>query len=163
MQWGLFLANRKESNRCFFLYYSIHPHNLFYLFSTLGKSFSITSTLSQQAGQIHTKTGSNILLPAAQVPVSILFNLNFASARSVQAQKSSGPERSTMNSKLTPPQSTTSDGINIFLCSTGHKTFLKMLQEKAKSQKSIHQWKRAAENKGIISALGPWNSGKFVQ
>lgn len=69
--------------------------------------------------------------------------------------KSSGPERSTMNSKLTPPQNTTSDGINIFLCSTGHKTFLKMLQEKTKSQKSIPQWKRTAENKGIISALGP--------
>lgn len=96
------LPGRNPEGVSSFIYYLIHLTNLFYLPSTLGKSFSITSIPSQQAGQIHTKTDSN-LLPAAWVPVSIMLNINFAFTHSVQTQKAQNQKRTQWTASWHPP------------------------------------------------------------
>ena len=66
-----------------------------------------------------------------------------------------------MNSKFTPEHSQWQN--NISFCSTSHKTVLNTLQEKAKSQTTTQQRKRAAEGNVIPSALGPWNNEELGQ
>lgn len=110
----------------------------------LGKPFSATAIPPQQGGQLHTRLTptSSLLHELQSEPCSAsALPLPIQLKHKKQHQKNKHNEQ-----WAATPLSTAND---ISLCSTSHKTVLNMLQEKARSQITIPQWKRATENKVI--------------